>query len=106
MAKRTAISLARNFKISAEMQSGPVTLDTFNEDKIFCILLDRKATKSSNSISGIPKKGQSISSGGNSAFLLKFSANKLAFRYGSFIQTPSCFSGGIEDIFFFPKVDY
>ena len=71
MAKGTAISLARCFKISAEMQSGPVALDTFNEDKIFCILLDRKATKSSNSISGIPKKGQSISSDRNSAFFIE-----------------------------------
>ena len=71
MAKGTAISFIRHFKISAEMQSEPVALDTFNEDKIFCILLDRKATKSSNSISGIPKKGQSISSGGSSAFFAK-----------------------------------
>ena len=100
MESGTDNSFARCFNISADMQSGPVALDTSSFDDNLNMVLERKATKSSNSISGIPKYGQSISSGGSSAFLSKIFANKLAFASGFFIHVSPSFNGGMDDILY------
>ena len=107
MESGTDNSFARCFNISADMQSGPVALDTSSFDNNLNMVLERKATKSSNSISGIPKYGQSISSGGSSAFLSKIFANKFAFASGSFIHVPHpSMEVSMISCVFFPKAVY
>jgi len=58
--KGTAIAQPIRFKIVAGMQSGPVAFDSSNSLRNFAVYLERKATNSSNSESGLPKKKNNL----------------------------------------------
>jgi hypothetical protein len=95
--KGTAIAQPIRFKIVAGMQSGPVAFDSSSSLKSFAVYLERRATNSSNSESGLPKKGQSTLSSGSTALATKVLAKTSALSFELFTHSVPSLSGGIDE---------
>ena len=100
-AKGVAICLASRFRISAGIWSGPVAFETSRFFRRRNIWRDLRITMSSISMSGLPKKGQSIFSSENWDFSSNILANRFALLIESSTHWSPSFKGGILEIFIF-----
>ena len=96
--KGTAIHELRRFRIEAEILSCPVALLISNLFSRRFVVRERNATKSSNSMSGEPKKGVSTASAGSWALLAKVCAKTSALALASEVHVAPSRSVGIDEM--------